>query len=301
MAQSVVGPWAADKLDRLRKYLSAYTTIMKDQRWCRGYYYIDAFAGPGEHEVRSRGSTSHRHRNLFLDVASFGQSQEEQQQFLAGSPRIALDIEHPFSGYVFVERSAARVVALEGLKAEYGKSRRIVIRQRDCNGYLREKVAANPEIDWKKNRALVFLDPFGMQVPWNTLELLNQTKAIEVFLNFPVGMAIQRLLPRDPAKITEVRRAMLDEYFGSHEWFDVVYRTRPTLFGEDADEKIEKSGKVLLKWYRDRLKATFGHVSRAALIRNSRGAHLYYLLLASPNSTGVKIADAILSAGETVK
>lgn len=46
MTKSRVGPWAIDKLDRLRKYLSAYTTIMKDQRWCAGYYYIDAFAGP---------------------------------------------------------------------------------------------------------------------------------------------------------------------------------------------------------------------------------------------------------------
>ena len=26
-----VGPWAREKLDCLRKYLSAYTTILKDQ------------------------------------------------------------------------------------------------------------------------------------------------------------------------------------------------------------------------------------------------------------------------------
>jgi three-Cys-motif partner protein len=74
---------------------------------------------------------------------------------------------------------------------------------------------SNPKVDWSYNRALVFLDPFGMQVPWRTLELLGQTKAIEVFLNFPVGIAIQRLLPRDTRKITDQRRAMLDEYFGS--------------------------------------------------------------------------------------
>ena len=52
MAKSVVGPWAQDKLERLRKYLNVYTTIMKEQRWCQGYHYIDAFAGPGEHEIR---------------------------------------------------------------------------------------------------------------------------------------------------------------------------------------------------------------------------------------------------------
>ena len=152
----------------------------------------------------------------------------------------------------------------------------------------------------EKNRAVVFLDPFGMQVPWSTLESLGSTKAIEVFLNFPVGMAIQRLLPRDTSKITDQRRAMLDDYFGSPEWFDIVYRSKRTLFGEQTEEKFEQSAKRLVNWYRGRLKKAFGDASKGALIRNSHGAHLYYLMLASPKGVGVKIADHVLSAGETV-
>ena len=298
MAKSVVGPWAKDKLDRLGQYLHAYTKIMRKQDWCEGFYYIDAFAGPGQHTVR--GTARKVYRNKLLDVASFGQSQEEQQEFLAGSPRVALDIEYPFRGYVFVERSPARVAELETLKAEYGNRRCIVIRQRDCNGYLCQNVVANPRIDWRKNRAVVFLDPFGMQVPWTTLEALGATKAIEVFLNFPVGMAIQRLLPRDTNKITDKRRAMLDKYFGSSEWFDVVYRKSPTLFGKEVDEKSEESGRRLVRWYRSRLEKAFGYVSKAALIRNTRRGHLYYLMLASPNGNGVRIANHILGAGETI-
>ncbi len=299
MAKSQVGPWAKDKLDRLGKYLSAYTTIMKEQgSWCKGYYYIDAFAGPGEHQLRSgRRSKS---QTALLDVAQFGQSQPEQRQFLAGSPQVALDVKHPFSGYVFIEHSPSRVAQLASLMAEYDTTRNIVIRQRDCNGYLRDKVVANPQIDWRKNRAIVFLDPFGMQVPWSTLELLGSTKAIEVFLNFPVGMAIQRLLPRDPTKITDRHRAFLDNYFGTPEWSGIVYRSTATLFGETEDEKVEQSGIRLLSWYQGRLKQAFGYVSKAALIRNTRRGHLYYLLLATPNRNGAKIATDILSAGETV-
>jgi three-Cys-motif partner protein len=300
MAKSIVGQWANEKLDRLRKYLSAYTTIMRKRRWCQGYYYIDAFAGPGEHELRTSRRKSDS-RNLLFDVAGFGQSQEEQKLFVAGSPRVALEIEHPFSGYVFIEQSLDRVSALESLQTKYGDSRRIYVRQTDCNKYLRERIVSNTQINWKKHRALVFLDPFGMQVPWDTLELLGRTNAIEVFLNFPVGMAIQRLLPRNPDKMTTPRRKMLDEYFGSAEWFNIVYQTRTTLFGEEAEEKAEQSAKRLLKWYRDRLGKAFGHVSRAALIRNTHKGHLYYLLLASPNQTGVKIANDILSAGEIVQ
>jgi three-Cys-motif partner protein len=188
---------------------------------------------------------------------------------------------------------------LESLEKEYKGRRTIAIRKSDCNQYLREKVVNNSRINWKSNRAVVFLDPFGMQVPWSTLESLGRTMAIEVFLNFPVGMAIQRLLPRDTVKITAQRRTMLDEYFGSSEWFDVVYKRTPTLFG-DEDEKIEQSGQRLVKWYRDRLQQVFGFVSKAALIRNSKGGHLYYLMLATPKKTGVKIANGILSVGETI-
>lgn len=296
MATSKVGPWATEKLARLQKYLNAYTTILRKRKF-EGFYYIDAFAGPGEHEIRKvqrQGSDA----GLF-DLTVFQEREREQKEFIAGSPRVALELQYPFSGYVFVEMNPERVAELESLKAEFRGSRKIAVRQADCNNYLLKSVVASPKIDWDVNRAIVFLDPFGMQVPWGTLEALAQTRAIEVCLNFPVGMAIQRLLPRDSGKITHQRRAMLDEYFGSPDWFRILYRTRQNLFDEPVDEKIRKSGIALLNWYRERLRKAFGYASKAALIRNTRGAHLYYLLLAGPNPTGVKIFNNIVaSAGE---
>jgi three-Cys-motif partner protein len=301
MAESVVGPWAREKLDRLAKYLHAYTVIMKEQRWCEGYHYIDAFAGPGDHELRSATATGKNPpRPGLLDDLDYAAPQPEQKQFLAGSPRVALELTHPFTNYVFIDRSDDRVAELKRLKAEYGESRSIVIRGEDCTRYLRDRVAANPKIDWKTNRALVFLDPFGMQVGWETLEALAGTGAIEIFLNFPVGMAIQRLLLRRPENFTDVQRRRLDKYFGSPDWSKALYRRRATLFDDDAQVKVTASGTALLKWYRDRLRTIFPQVSKAALIRNSKGGHLYYLLLASHNKTGVKIANEILSAGEVV-
>jgi three-Cys-motif partner protein len=299
MAASVVGPWARDKLDRLAKYLRAYTTIMKEQKWCRGYHYVDAFAGPGEHEVRHRTADKRNNaRQALVDVSAYGSGQEEQRQLLAGSPRVALDLQFPFTNYIFVEHSPERIASLEQLKAEYGQRRQIHIRPGDCTRYLSDKIAGNPKLDWKSNRALVFLDPFGMQVGWRTIAELAMTRAIEVFLNFPVGMAIQRLLLRQPDKFTDAQRRRLDDYFGSPDWRAVLYKRRKTLFGDEDQKKIDASGVALLNWYRDRLGEIFPHVSKAALIRNTRGAHLYYLLLASHNKTGVTIANHILSAGE---
>lgn len=300
MAESVVGPWAKDKLDRLSKYLNAYTTIMKGKKWCQGYHYIDAFAGPGVHKLRKRQPIKQdTAQQALIDVSSYGTEEEEQQQqFLAGSPRIALDLKFPFTNYIFVERSTERADALKALQSEYGRERKIYIRQEDCTKYLREKIAKNPKLNWKTNRALVFLDPFGMQVGWQTIVDLAEAKGIEIFLNFPVGMAIQRLLRRRPEKFTVAERRRLDDYFGSPDWINVLYKPQRTVFDEIDQQKIGDSGAALLNWYRDRLGDIFDHVSKASLIRNTRGSHLYYLLLASQKPTGVKIFNDIIASGE---
>jgi three-Cys-motif partner protein len=136
-------------------------------------------------------------------------------EYLKGSPRVALDIPTPFSRYVFIERDPDRLHELEVLKAEYGDSRAIVIQPGDANQTI-EALILNGRIDWKVHRGIIFLDPFGMQVPWSTLEMLARTQAVEVMINFPVGMAIQRLLARSGV-IAPGRQAALDFYLGTSE------------------------------------------------------------------------------------
>ncbi len=298
-AESVVGPWAAQKLEHLRKYLAAYTTIMRKQAWCAGYVYVDAFAGPGSHELRLAARPEQEQRRL-MELGAGGEEDPGEQAFIAGSPRVALDLPYPFSWYVFLEKDPNRVASLLTLASEYGETRNVVIRETNCSAYLRDCLINSPKIDWSRWRALVFLDPFGMQVPWDTITGLAKTKAVEVFLNFPVGMAIQRLLVRS-GQFDAGRRERLDAYFGSPAWFDVLYREEPDLFGEKRTVKQRAgSGHALAHWYRDRLRKEFGFASKAALIRNTAGGHLYYLLLATPNKTGLKIADHVLSAGEAI-
>jgi len=285
-----VGPWDKEKLERLRKYLTAYTKIMSRQTWAKGYVYIDAFAGAGRSVVRSSGSA-----DLISQIFATAQtvrSNDDARQVLNGSPRVALEIEPPFTDYVFLERDPARVATLQALSQEYVGTRRIFIRSEDCNSYLAKTIT---KLDWKKWRGVVFLDPFGMQVPWKTIEALAQTGAIEVFLNFPVGMSIQRLLRRD-ASFTAKQREKLDSYFGDPSWFDVVYPRSAGLFGA-VQEKAEGSARRLVEWYCERLKKAFGHVSNTYLVSNSHGGHLYFLVFAGPNKTGAAIASSVLRGG----
>jgi three-Cys-motif partner protein len=186
---------------------------------------------------------------------------------------------------------------LRTLEEEYRARRKILVKQGDCNDYLKSLVR-NPRISWKEWRGVVFLDPFGMHVPWSTIARIAETHALEVFLNFPVGMAIQRLLKRS-GQFADREREKLDNYFGDPGWFNVVYPQRAGLFGTER-LKAEDAAQNLVQWYQRRLKNAFGHASRPYLVRNTANGHLYYLMFAGPNKTGNKIADHVLKGGEKI-
>jgi three-Cys-motif partner protein len=160
-----VGPWAADKLARLRAYLQAYTTILNKYQY--RFVYVDALAGAGSAYVRSRRAAGDDQLALVADEQEFD---EQERQLIDGSPLVALRVEPPFTAYVFVERDAERLRHLEQIKAAYAGRREVRIYNEDCTQYLQRRLIENPEVDWRNRwRALVFLDPFGLQIPWTTI------------------------------------------------------------------------------------------------------------------------------------
>lgn len=62
--------------------------------------------------------------------------------------------------------------------------------------------------NWKSHRALVFLDPYGMQVEWKTIKSIAVTQAIDLWILFPLG-TVNRLLKND-GEIRSSLRARLD-------------------------------------------------------------------------------------------
>jgi three-Cys-motif partner protein len=289
--QAIVGPWAREKLDSLGQYLNFYTTVLKNQgRWLRGTIFVDAFAGPGLARIRASPPSS-------TSPDLFGSDTEpgaEEAEFIKGSPRVALEITNPFSSYLFIDRDPQRVAELRALKAEHPSGSSITVHEGDANVALQAWLASG--IDWRYHRAAVFLDPFGMQVPWSTIEALARTKAVEILINFPLGMAIQRLMIRSGA-IPMGWQISLDTFFGAPDWRDLAYEQETGLFGQEM-RKVSDSSVRLLEWYRNRLRTAFGHVSTARLIKNTRGNPLYYLIWAGPHATALKGAEHILSKGE---
>ena len=188
--QSFGGTWTVEKLERIRKYLAAYVQILKGQTsWCEAFSYIDAFAGTGYNSRRSTANGESTDPELLSEVAA-----DDNQKFLDGSARIALQIEPSFTSYHFIEKSTARARELEKLKAEFPQlSERIFVTSGDANEQIQQFCRT---WDWSKRRAVLFLDPFGMQVSWTTIVAIARTGAIDMWLLFPAGIGVNRMLPR---------------------------------------------------------------------------------------------------------
>jgi three-Cys-motif partner protein len=184
------GDWTSDKLERVWKYLRAYTTIFKQNVKARYLttIYVDAFAGTGGH-VKSTGSR-HEASEGTLEV----EDDADAKAWRKGSARIALEVAPPFDRFLFIERSARWVKELQKLRAEFPERSDVIqIEHGDANSVLSQWCQRT---DWQRHRAVVFLDPYGMQVDWATIEAIASTKAIDLWLLFPLGMAVNRLLTK---------------------------------------------------------------------------------------------------------
>lgn len=151
-------------------------------------------------------------------------------------------------------------------------------------------------MDWNTHRAVVFLDPYGMQVDWNLIAAIAATKAIDLWISFPIGMAVNRLLTTGRPPPEEWQHA-LTRIFGTDEWRGAFYRTEktPDLFGKETTQQVKRADfDKIGQFFVSRLRTIFSGVSDIQLpLTNSRGNPLYLLCFASGNPRGAATAIGI--------
>ena len=284
------GKWTEEKLGCLREYLNAYMGIFsRNVRASKlRTIYLDAFAGTG---YRNLPAESKNQLGLFV-------LDEDAASFQKGSAWIALETEPSFNDYVFIDLDVEHVKELEQLRAQFpAMANRIHIVQREANGFLSNWCAQN---DWRFSRAVVFLDPYGMSVDWTTLESIAQTRAIDLWLLFPLGQAVNRLLTRDGPPDQDMA-ARLTRIFGTDEWKEAFYRSvkQQTLFGPIETVVKMADFKAIGDFFVARLKKIFAGVASNPLpLYNSKNVPIYLLCFAAANPRGaptaIKIAQHLL-------
>lgn len=241
--------------------------------------YIDAFAGTGYRDAKQDDQIE---GFFFPDLAA-----SEPQGLLEGSATLALRTDPPFDRYLFIEKSAERCRHLEALRQEFqALSHAIEIRQGDANTEIQQLCKG----DWRSQRAVLFLDPYGLAVEWDTILAIAATKAIDLWLLFPLGVGVNRLLTRS-GEIPAGWRSRLDKLLGTTDWYDAFYKadTRPTFF--PSERVIKASMDTIGRYFNDRLKTIFAGVADPpGVLRNSTCNPLYLLCFAVGNKAGAPIA-----------
>jgi three-Cys-motif partner protein len=274
------GPHTELKLDKLEAYLNAFTTALKRQNFRR--IYFDAFAGTGDIPRDE------------LPPSILGA--DDYQPFISGSARRALAVKEKFDEYIFVESSSKKVAELNRLRDEHpALNAKINIKRGNANIELQEFCSLR---NWRSTRAVVFLDPYGNQVTWQTVEAVASTEAIDFWCLFPAGLGVHRQIGRD-GTVDASHEASLDQLFGTGEWRKAFVQTteKADLFGSQLVPTKVATPESITLYMIQRMKTVFrGGVLDEWLPLGSNGVHMYSLLFAWANpSEKAKLAGKLAS------
>ena len=279
------GLWTELKLEVLKSYLSAFTTAMKNQSFV--LYYIDACAGTGERSEKKKAVP-------ILGI-------EEGIVTRDGSAKIALQTEPPFDHYFFFDKNRSYCTALESVVAQYpDRKQRTTVECGDANQLLKE-LSANACWSRGGHRGVVFLDPYGLEIDWETLQAIASTRSLDVWFLFSLSGVI-RQASKDYNKMESYKKERLTRLFGTNEWEEAFYRKqkRQGLLFELETHTRSLNVKQIEEWVKDRLTNCFPFVDKPLRLPQ-KGPQLYSLFFClsndSPKAIGLakKLAGAILS------
>ena len=263
-----IGPWSEIKLEIIEKYGPAYTQAFSGRGKTLRKFYIDGFSGAGLHRSKATGAN------------------------IEGSPARALKIVPPFDGFYFIDMNKDKT---EYLRKQCEGRAGVTILTGDCSKHLTREVL--PKIRYELyTRALCLLDPYGMHLNWDVIQQAGQSRAVDMFLNFPVMDMNRNAIWRNPGKVRPTEIDRMNWFWGDDSWLKVAYveSRQQSLFGDPPD-LIKQDNETIAAAFRDRLQkvAGFAYVPEPLPMRNSNNAVLYYLFFAAASKTADKIIREI--------
>jgi three-Cys-motif partner protein len=259
-----IGYWSELKLEIVEKYGAAYTGAFRNARNLKKYY-VDAFSGAGIHISK------------------------RTKEPVEGSPARALKVQPSFDGFYFIDMDASKTSHLQKLCE--GRAD-VHIHTGDANHYLRQQLL--PTIQYKSfNRALCLFDPYGLHLEWEVLRQAGESKAVDMFLNFPVMN--RNAIWRNPDGVPPDGVERMTRFWGDETWKQVAYAesTQQNLFS--TPDLIKQGNEAVVSAFQKRLKsaAGFAFVPAPLAMRNSTNAVVYYLFFASQKPIAKKIIEDI--------
>lgn len=283
------GTWTQKKLQAFSKYVWAYLAIMKKYNYWQTIYF-DGFAGSG---TRNKETKTELYKQLRLT--------ENDENLYKGAAELILNtsIEHQFDFYYFIDlnESSLKKLVVTLQKLDAAKNKKLVFKPGDSNQWIKE-LATAMKTHPNKYASLILLDPFGMQINWESIAALKYTRS-DVWILVPTGVIVNRLLDK-AGKLTHLDK--LQSFFGlnEEEIRSRFYKkeNKQTLFGEqEVVEKVSRPIELIAEIYIDRLKTIWKEVTEKPLVlKNSMNTLIFHFVFASNNKKAVKIAKDIIKS-----
>jgi three-Cys-motif partner protein len=253
LAQAFGDQHTERKLKTVQRYLQTYVTALKFQPF--KLIYVDACAGSGLSVPKSALLNSDPQQ---VSLDGLAHQVVDTDNLITGSAVRALGVDPPFHKYLFNDVKRANVASLTGhIKESHPHlSDRVEITRLDANEMLLELCESQ---DWRKTRAVVFIDPFGLQIDYSTLQALGRTEAIDLWYLVPV-FAMYRQVSGD-GQINTDGGPWVDAALGTTAWrtVAVVEESTTDLFNQP---QFRSRRAVDIAWFekvaKERIGAAFG-------------------------------------------
>lgn len=278
------GKWTEKKLDAFSKYVWSYLTIMKKFPYWKTIYF-DGFAGSGSRKKEKS--------KLFIQLKL---TEEDERVYKSSAERVlTIKDDLTFDYYYFIDTKKSSIQKLETklMSLEISKDRSLAFRTGDANKWLKE---LSRTLKTKKFSALIFLDPFGMQIDWQSIESFKETRS-DIWILVPTGVIVNRLLDKK-GELKFLKK--LQSFFGLNEEQirKEFYETKveDTLFGEaEITRKVLQPIEKISYLYLKRLNTIWDYtISKPLRLDNNHGFPIFHFAFASNNENAVKIANQII-------
>ncbi len=251
---SIVGPWAAEKHERLKRYIDAYRSARAKflpPRGSGGAAYIELFAGPGRSQLEDTG------------------------EFIDGSPLVAFKAARqsrtPFSDLHFNDIDEENIVAL---------GERIAVLGGAANYYWEPAERVVDRIVYALNPDglhFAFLDPFNLEnLPFSIIRRLANLPRMDMLIHVSIfdlqrnlrryledGRILDAFMPGWRENLDSNRNDQAVRTYLLHHWLGLIRE-----LGKSPAEGIE-------------------------LVSATRGQRLYWLVFVSAHELGHKLWNDI--------
>lgn len=255
------------KLDIIGEYLSMYQIALSNKNFKT--LYIDGFAGSSEIPLAEHKD------ELFED---------DTKTVISGSADRAFQVEPPFSRYIFIDKQKKCIDALEERFKDNPHYDRTFYIVGDANVEV-QRICANEQ--WRSQRGVIVLDPFGSQVEWETVEAIAGTQALDLWYLFPAGIGVYRQISKN-GTIDPTHEPSITRIYGTGEWKEAFLKPskQGDLFGQPPNPDKNVTPESAAQFMIERLGTVFkGGVMQEMIPLGKHAYPSFYLVFAWGNTS----------------